>query len=71
MFLKDQAQFLHTARFWTETYARPEASHEEVGGREGGREGGAGPGECRWPDDRGCPWCMLVPISVFRHCPFA
>jgi len=43
MYLNHQEQFLHTAKFWTETYARPEASHEEVreGGREGRRERGA------------------------------
>ena len=32
MYLNQQEQFLHTAKFWTETYARPEASHEEVSG---------------------------------------
>ncbi|GAB5034903.1 ubiquitin-conjugating enzyme e2 27-like [Nannochloropsis oceanica] len=30
MYLNNQEQFLHTAKFWTETYARPEASHDEV-----------------------------------------
>ncbi len=42
MYLNHQEQFLHTAKFWTETYARPEASHDEVCGKreERGREGG-------------------------------
>lgn len=41
MYLNNQEQFLHTAKFWTETYARPEASHDEVceKGEEEKREG--------------------------------
>lgn len=30
MYLNDKAKFESTAKFWTETYARPEASRDEV-----------------------------------------
>lgn len=43
MYLNQHEQFLHTAKFWTETYARPEASHEEVGEWiEGGKKADGG-----------------------------
>jgi hypothetical protein len=46
MFLNSHETYLHTAKFWTETYARPEADHSEVrarlGGKGEGREGGKG-----------------------------
>lgn len=30
MYMNDKAKFENTARFWTETYARAEASRDEV-----------------------------------------
>jgi hypothetical protein len=30
MYLNDKAKFESTAKFWTETYARPEVSRDEV-----------------------------------------
>lgn len=34
MFMKDKAKFENTAKFWTETYARPEVSRDEVRARD-------------------------------------
>lgn len=52
MYMKDKPKFESTAKFWTETYARPEASRDEVRAVDGWVDLGRDLCVCGWVDSQ-------------------